>query len=141
MGGDVRYAAIIAFIVNISIHASTMGGDPYKDKYFIGPSDFNPRLHYGRRLFPKFQHSKDLKKFQSTPPLWEATSPIFLIKRSHINFNPRLHYGRRLSDPQLQPLDFRISIHASTMGGDDSGGTQPYISSQISIHASTMGGD
>ena len=56
----------------ISIHASTMGGDAgCLNTPFISPN-FNPRLHYGRRLHragPGRQDNRD--------------------------FNPRLHYGRR----------------------------------------------
>ena len=101
----------------ISIHASTMGGDLYQELW-----------------------KKDFLVFQSTPPLWEATSDIIGGVDVNTDFNPRLHYGRRLastadnmfsilfqSTPPLWEATFlirdeegniKISIHASTMGGD-----------------------
>ena len=128
---------------------------------------------------------KDFLVFQSTPPLWEATSDIIGGVDVNTDFNPRLHYGRRLastadnmfsilfqSTPPLWEATFlirdeegniKISIHASTMGGDylskyfqwPSPDFNPRLhygrrldenkdldmEMTISIHASTMGGD
>ena len=78
----------------ISIHASRMGCDCNHCGPASWPSYFNPRIPYGMRLF---DHSvlNDAGIFQSTHPVWDATSVRALLA--------------------LRPL---ISIHASRMGCD-----------------------
>ena len=75
--------------------------------------DFNPRLHYGRRLsLKKYQFSPHW--FQSTPPLWEATYSWQYKFINRLDFNPRLHYGRRLSMYILLHIfniDFNPRLH------------------------------
>ena len=139
-----------------------MGGDLLLLSTILFHFDFNPRLHYGRR--PKTCHLfTTLFKFQSTPPLWEATPFPTLITGFTSYFNPRLHYGRRPDSKSVRLKDILISIHASTMGGDltvidfpsrllwfqstpplweaTSDISYAYFFRLISIHASTMGGD
>ena len=58
-------------------------------------ANFNPRLPSGRRPFA-FQRSIKNEAFQSTPPEWEATAVVALLK--------------------IQAAE--ISIHASRVGGD-----------------------
>ena len=93
-GRRLKAAKNVAGNIAISIHASTMGGDPGFSKENAKRRNFNPRLHYGRRLWQKVECYRGWK-FQSTPPLWEATISRFSILIKHFNFNPRLHYGRR----------------------------------------------
>ena len=81
--------------------------------------DFNPRLPCGRRRLHREQKMRDLR-FQSTPPVWEATSiHVFPVAVSSV-----------------------ISIHASRVGGDGyERGRETRGIETISIHASRVGGD
>ena len=78
--------------------------------------DFNPRIPYGMRLtFSKPYATSSL--FQSTHPVWDATSRSTVTSLTILNFNPRIPYGmrRQLGLFAGGPL---ISIHASRMGCD-----------------------
>ena len=81
--------------VEISIHAPRVGGDAY-----LGVPDW------------------DIKKFQSTPPVWGATDDLY---------------------PERYKL--KISIHAPRVGGDEPTYAQLKEAGVISIHAPRVGGD
>ena len=102
----------------VSIHASRVGGDQCPGHGFGRGRCFNPRLPCGRRPIRRWESvslanvsihasrvggdapprsSSRRKKFQSTPPVWEAT--ICKV---------------------LQRASARVSIHASRVGGDRS---------------------
>ena len=92
-GGD---AICIASRIHsaVSIHASHAGGDLVVDNHCGVHNCFNPRLPCGRRPDWCLTVMRS-KKFQSTPPMREATS---------------FHSASRLSS--------QVSIHASHAGGD-----------------------
>ena len=124
----------------ISIHASRMGCDvssaackcstPYFNpripygmrRYYVGGASrirayFNPRIPYGMRL-PSFLRWKALLRFQSTHPVWDATTLEGSWAAAIAYFNPRIPYGmRRHSHGDTLPATL-ISIHASRMGCD-----------------------
>ena len=102
--------------LRISIHASRVGGDTSAITRIARPRHFNPRLPCGRRP-TQIRCTKREARFQSTPPVWEAT-----VIQDICN-------GRG-----------RISIHASRVGGDLCM-LQPHTAIAISIHASRVGGD
>ena len=78
--------------------------------------DFNPRIPYGMRPKPS-KTSRPTLLFQSTHPVWDATSRSTVTSLTILNFNPRIPYGmrRQLGLFAGGPL---ISIHASRMGCD-----------------------
>jgi len=57
----------------VSIHASRVGGDLIRTSVTLLPKGFNPRLPCGRRHSPASSMERG-KRFQSTPPVWEATA-------------------------------------------------------------------
>ena len=146
----------------ISIHASRMGCDkyarsrcwccanfnpriPYGMRLPARPhprgvaQDFNPRIPYGMRLIPAIR-SSCFVTFQSTHPVWDATTGrAYKTTRQHyfnpripygmrrsarsrcwccVNFNPRIPYGMRRDRQGRFRGDLGISIHASRMGCD-----------------------
>src|SRR5258706_11855087 len=80
----------------VSIHASRVGGDYLRQSTWnIANKCFNPRLPCGRR---RARQAKQYHygKFQSTPPVWEATGSPQPCHASLGSFNPRLPCGSRL---------------------------------------------
>ena len=59
----------------ISIHASRMGCDGLKRPSRNCHNDFNPRIPYGMRLTVRRLFSWS-REFQSTHPVWDATSQV-----------------------------------------------------------------
>ena len=94
-GGDIveHYAA---FRIGISIPASHAGGDPNCGEILGRHLNFNPRLPCGRRPCAPVECLR-LQRFQSPPPMREATIYFLISIVSSINFNPRLPCGRRRS--------------------------------------------
>ena len=146
----------------ISIPASHAGGDPNCGEILGRHLNFNPRLPCGRRPCAPVECLR-LQRFQSPPPMREATIYFLISIVSSINFNPRLPCGRRPGsvhsvfasrsyfNPRLpcgrrqrahnQHLDLAfISIPASHAGGDDPQGRMQALG-RISIPASHAGGD
>jgi len=101
----------------VSIHASHAGGDQFRRASTNLRRCFNPRLPCGRRRRPGCQ-TRLPDKFQSTPPMREATS-------------------RNGSTPSHQS----VSIHASHAGGDSTASDRVTDARAVSIHASHAGGD
>ena len=82
--------------MSISIHAPRMGSDLSGAKYV-----------------------DTISAFQSTLPVWGATSTTLTTPSEAYNFNPRSPYGeRRVSNPAAARLKKTISIHAPRMGSD-----------------------
>ena len=78
--------------------------------------------------------------FQSTRPVWGATTPRSRRKTQRVNFNPRAPCGARLIG-QLRALGYSvISIHAPRVGRDDDC-PQTADGLPISIHAPRVGRD
>ena len=72
VGGDVFCCCSLSFVAAISIHASRVGGDT-----------------------PECVCTTAVLIFQSTPPVWEATTSIGSLNKPQVDFNPRLPCGRR----------------------------------------------
>ena len=101
--------------------------------------------------------------FQSTPPVWGATTNRQLGHQNKDNFNPRPPCGGRLLVFTALPVQGVISIHAPRVGGDypfprtscasplfqstppvwgaTRASTASLVSLRISIHAPRVGGD
>ena len=80
-------------------------------------SNFNPRSPCGERLFGE-KYFSIAQKFQSTLPVWGATSAIAETARSDRHFNPRSPCGERRSAHIPPALGQPISIHAPRVGSD-----------------------
>ena len=100
---------------------------------------FNPRIPYGMRQ-SSIRVCGNSELFQSTHPVWDATSQPMRKWRRFSNFNPRIPYGMRLPRKRPQGAESIISIHASRMGCDSTF-SLACATSSISIHASRMGCD
>ena len=78
--------------------------------------------------------------FLSTPPVWVATThdgPHYTDQRS---FYPRHPCGWRRREFYRRRRRYLVSIHATRVGGDDTGG-RPDHELEVSIHATRVGGD
>ena len=81
------------------------------------------------------------ERFQSTLPVWGATSPHFEeAARKRVNFNPRSPCGERPIQPHNSGRILRISIHAPRVGSDANGASVA-ARRLISIHAPRVGSD
>ena len=80
-------------------------------------SNFNPRSPCGERPGSRKSKFKRLK-FQSTLPVWGATSFCPVIQCSHGYFNPRSPCGERQRTALFLTLTYDISIHAPRVGSD-----------------------
>ena len=101
----------------ISIHVSRMGCDLNAFRDCSRHYNFNPRIPYGMRLIPAIR-SSCFVTFQSTHPVWDATSCSTASARCGARFqstHPVWDATRTLYD---QYTDSVISIHASRMGCD-----------------------
>ena len=116
MGCDIASVAEAAALT-VSIHASRMGCDKHNNNNMDDITSFNPRIPYGMRL--KLSAAVGfVETFQSTHPVWDATSQLLGNRRLWIVsihasrmgcdtpfrstlcstqcFNPRIPYGMRL---------------------------------------------
>ena len=80
---------------------------------------FNPRSPCGERPECR-EYLPGFKQFQSTLPVWGATTTTFDFVVSNGHFNPRSPCGERLHPGGVQVQVRRISIHAPRVGSDDS---------------------
>ena len=127
-------------IFAISIHAPRVGSDTIQLLYHLQTKNFNPRSPCGERL-GDFVLFFCCMLFQSTLPVWGATSGILLLRSGqvkisihaprvgsdgplclrcccHSNFNPRSPCGeRRCADVSHRGAK-KISIHAPRVGSD-----------------------
>ena len=101
----------------ISIHAPRVGSDTDKMGDFSQKMYFNPRSPCGERP-PIQEDSQKTSQFQSTLPVWGATSALFRIVASAA-----------------------ISIHAPRVGSDDASVGVGRSQWGISIHAPRVGSD
>ena len=117
VGSDgIKY--IIGRYLEISIHAPRVGSDPYQPP--VG---------------------RPYSKFQSTLPVWGATSTLLCRYLSYFDFNPRSPCGERLKR-SIPDMDFiTISIHAPRVGSDRFPILLRAIRPTISIHAPRVGSD
>ena len=105
-GGRQEGVGVVDAAFQISIHAPRVGGDVTMTEGFP------------RRL-----------QFQSTPPVWGATSTLPLCPVSGAYFNPRPPCGGRPTHGRRDAAGIRISIHAPRVGGDVN--TPPSMASSI----------
>ena len=123
----------------ISIHAPRVGSDSKPGTEYMGMQHFNPRSPCGERLCAQSAYVETLG-FQSTLPVWGATTTGRKSGPACNYFNPRSPCGERLcmiaapatpaafqstlpvwgATTRAQPLygDFSISIHAPRVGSD-----------------------
>ena len=80
----------------ISIHAPRVGCDYYICVIGPGSCHFNPRTPCGVRRGAMAARLTDIKKFQSTHPVWGATNLDAWEPCDECNFNPRTPCGVRL---------------------------------------------
>ena len=117
VGSDGEGAQEVALSV-ISIHAPRVGSDPQTALWSRWSlADFNPRSPCGERLDDS-EKSNGLPRFQSTLPVWGATSGSASPSRRSTHFNPRSPCGERPNLPPLRGIESSISIHAPRVGSD-----------------------
>ena len=101
----------------ISIHAPRVGSDPSVLGACCRGHNFNPRSPCGERPYTAARHAYH-RIFQSTLPVWGATTPLIDFLR-----------------------DYKISIHAPRVGSDSIAGDSVLSPQRISIHAPRVGSD
>ena len=134
--------AIIYIVLNISIHAFRVEGDPiFDDDYKIPlefqstPSvwkatnrvkflsifnnNFNPRLPCGRRLILLFRQTLQAIYFNPRLPCGRRQFFIIFFDETIKNFNPRLPCGRRHAIVKIDAANYDISIHPFRVEGDE----------------------
>ena len=84
-----------AFFIAISIHAPRVGRDYVVSAGRRQTGDFNPRAPCGARLWLRLRLWEQ-HLFQSTRPVWGATTRLMRISCRTFNFNPRAPCGARL---------------------------------------------
>ena len=125
----------------ISIHAPRVGCDGAPQGFCSRGENFNPRTPCGVRphsFCPK--HSRE--KFQSTHPVWGATSRWRVWRPNHANFNPRTPCGVRLGNgikSMVSGIKFQ-STHP-VWGATHRLAHAQHNRSGISIHAPRVGCD
>ena len=82
------------------------------------PIHFNPRSPCGERLTENEQQSAQ-SLFQSTLPVWGATSRFLQFSGICPHFNPRSPCGERPEGAEKFGWDGMISIHAPRVGSDE----------------------
>ena len=101
MWGATEEQERLAKLNEISIHAPRVGSDGRPHRVSHRGEDFNPRSPCGERR--KFADIPDLmKQFQSTLPVWGATSSKLMSNRSS---GISIHAPRVGSDPSASSLD------------------------------------
>ena len=162
VGGD-GLARLVRTFFRISIHAPRVGGDfetVYAKVDCAVISIHAPRVGGDRVSFRLPMHHCT---FQSTPPVWGATSHGSASHLPPGHFNPRPPCGGRPDKAGSAGDQHRISIHAPRVGGDGgsyqecgqgygfqstppvwgattAGGSFTAVA-DISIHAPRVGGD
>ena len=160
VGSDEIVDSYLSFKV-ISIHAPRVGSDPITERENPCPLYFNPRSPCGERRIGAFLLASH-EVFQSTLPVWGATS----LRGYHLpcprDFNPRSPCGERHADGSMimHSIDFNprspcgerprlsaptgttpgISIHAPRVGSDVAD-QRIVLGVRISIHAPRVGSD
>ena len=102
-------------------------------------TDFNPRAPCGARQVPCVADA-NRTLFQSTRPVWGATTWRTRRRTCSTYFNPRAPCGARLYIHRSGRRKAGISIHAPRVGRDP-GGRHVQQPDQISIHAPRVGRD
>ena len=116
VGSDTGYTGVKRS-VSISIHAPRVGSDATEVASFGGDNNFNPRSPCGERLF-EYIGKPTHHLFQSTLPVWGATSCAASYITSGKNFNPRSPCGERHCVCFTFFYICVISIHAPRVGSD-----------------------
>ena len=102
-------------------------------------TDFNPRAPCGARQVPCVADA-NRTLFQSTRPVWGATTWRTRRRTCSTYFNPRAPCGARLYIHRSGRRKAGISIHAPRVGRDP-GGRHVQQPDQTSIHAPRVGRD
>ena len=126
----------------ISIHAPRVGSDDIAEQcYNIAKLNFNPRSPCGERPSDTTVSGRQSSRFQSTLPVWGATSRRWSGGAQGEHFNPRSPCGERRqlgqrpahSQPEFQST---LPVWGATGHPD-----QPAGNGHISIHAPRVGSD
>ena len=123
----------------ISIHAPRVGRDSDIEPRPSPPLDFNPRAPCGARPFHTWNTAK-LDIFQSTRPVWGATSHTYGMRGGKKNFNPRAPCGARLWFHSHKSRGRYFNPRAPC-GARRRSATVSWASINISIHAPRVGRD
>ena len=123
----------------ISIHAPRVGCDGLYSFALIFSSDFNPRTPCGVRQ-PRASSAMSPPPFQSTHPVWGATTDHRVPSRPPQNFNPRTPCGVRPKPPAHAVGIFTFQSTHPVWGATyaKEGG---FVGTEISIHAPRVGCD
>ena len=123
----------------ISIHAPRVGSDLSDKQLGHLPQDFNPRSPCGERP-PRRRYGVFSRPFQSTLPVWGATTEHFILERFPDDFNPRSPCGERLG---VVVSSAASMIFQSTLPvwGATRGCKCDHAAARISIHAPRVGSD
>ena len=127
-----------SFFATISIHAPRVGSDTLNASKNGTNRYFNPRSPCGERP-AKATIAPAAKQFQSTLPVWGATSPCSGIPPQSKFQSTLPVWGATLWDLVIVRKDF-ISIHAPRVGSDVKV-AERYTKANISIHAPRVGSD
>ena len=102
-------------------------------------NDFNPRSPCGERPIPT-QSPTIIQTFQSTLPVWGATSVLLVLSPQAVHFNPRSPCGERPNRLHGYCKAAAISIHAPRVRSDvyEESAPSDWL---ISIHAPRVGSD
>ena len=129
------------FYAVISIHAPRVGGDWTAASAPTRRSHFNPRPPCGGRpmICSALVRSKG---FQSTPPVWGATSSLIVPQLSIVVFQSTPPVWGATAPHGCHRSPRSISIHAPRVGGATyQGQAYDFVAFDISIHAPRVGGD
>ena len=125
---------------SISIHAPRVGRDRTARRW---NTDGEISIH-APRVGRDCRHGRQTVRrviFQSTRPVWGATTRRHLLAHIGAHFNPRAPCGARQCGRQSARQRHRISIHAPRVGRDNVLAALPDGTEVISIHAPRVGRD
>ena len=123
----------------ISIHAPRVGSDRCPGCNYNADCYFNPRSPCGERLFTDSQGC-GFFLFQSTLPVWGATTQVTVAQGDMANFNPRSPCGERQQITAAIPGDMGFQSTLPVWGATSDGRTV-WEKPLISIHAPRVGSD
>ena len=139
VGSDFACNVPLTFSFSISIHAPRVGSDGGYGLRRVHQNDFNPRSPCGERHYTMMDNL-GVAIFQSTLPVWGATSMESAAALEALNFNPRSPCGER---PRERRLHGTISQFQSTLPVWGATRELPVFAlcGHISIHAPRVGSD
>ena len=138
MGSD-GWLIGVAVVRYISIHAPRVGSDINGSVRLVGSPNFNPRSPCGERPAVYWCCYPVCARFQSTLPVWGATTTL-RTEESPALFQSTLPVWGATGQTSQKRQSCQISIHAPRVGSDDKLGHR-FVKDFISIHAPRVGSD